>query len=74
MDSYFLVVSGISSCRRSGRSEAEMNLRETVAVERVASPMTATTTKANDGHREYDQTRQSTTAYRRLRVGELPYL
>jgi hypothetical protein len=28
MDSHLLVVSGVSSCRRSGRSEAEMNLGE----------------------------------------------
>ena len=37
MDSHLLVVSGVSSCWRSSRSEAEMNPEEAVAVERVAS-------------------------------------
>ena len=54
MDSHLLVVSGVSSCRRSGRSEAEMNLREIIAVERVTSLETATITKASDGYRGYD--------------------
>ena len=38
MDSHLLVVSGVSSCRRSGCSEAEMNPEEAIATERVASP------------------------------------
>ena len=57
MDSLLLVVSGVSSYWPSGRSKAEMNPGETIATERVASFETATTTKASDGHREYDQTR-----------------
>ncbi len=74
MDSHLLVVSGVSSCRRSGRSEAEMNPGETVATGRVASQKTATIPKAIDGHRRYDQTRQATTGYQFSRVVELPYL
>ena len=37
MDSHLLVVSGISSCWRSGCSEAEMNPSEGVAIRRVTS-------------------------------------
>ena len=74
MDSHLLVVSGVSSCWRSGRSEAERNPGETVATERVASPETATTPKAVDGHQRYDQTRQATTEYRLSHVVKLPYL
>ena len=50
MDLHLLVVSGVSSCWRSGRSEAERNPGETVATERVASPETATTPKAVNGY------------------------
>jgi len=50
IDSDLLALSGVSSCRLSGRGEAEMNPRKAVVVEGSTSPETAIAIKAEASH------------------------
>ena len=52
LNSHLLVVSGVSSCRRSGRSEAEMNPGEAITTRRFSTATTSRQCSTSRAHQD----------------------